>query len=86
MDHDLLPVVEPEVCFSVERMCTSESDAFIFEYLDEIKKKNPIVALWITRFAKTTEDKIGAMACAAIAYKLLESQAEANALAEMFKT
>jgi hypothetical protein len=86
MEYNLLPVVDPKVCFSVEKMCEQDNDRFILEYLSDIKKKNPIVALWITRFAKTTNDKLGAVACAAIAYKLLESQSEANMLAEMYKT
>lgn len=84
MKKNFLPIVKPETCFSVEKNCFS-SDDFLSKHLSEIRKKNPIVGMWIDRFSKTTEDKEGSVACAVIVYKLLESQEEANYLNSIFE-
>jgi hypothetical protein len=79
-----LPKVNPATCFSVEQAALSGDDSFVFDYLREIKSKNPIVGMWIERFSKKTNDAVGSLACAAITYKLLESQSEADKMNKEF--
>lgn len=81
-----LPVVKPEVAASLHRQIFDKFDEpFIKEQLAILDKDNPVIARWIRQFGKTTEDAIGAMYCGVIVYKLLESQAEANRMAQEIK-
>jgi hypothetical protein len=76
-----LPVVKPETCFSIERECLGVRDVeFIKKTLKKIMKNNPVVAMWIKNYSKTTKDRFGAIVCAVVVYRLLESQDEADFL------
>jgi hypothetical protein len=82
---DLLPVVQPDTCFSVEQECLNIDDSqFVRKLYKKIKDKNPVVAMWIKNWAKKTIDPKGAAICALITYRLLESQEEADYLNELF--
>jgi hypothetical protein len=79
-----LPVVKPETCFSIERECLGVRDVeFIKKTLKKIMKNNPVVAMWIKNYSKTTKDRFGAIVCAVVVYRLLESQDEADFLNEV---
>jgi hypothetical protein len=78
-----LPVVNPEVGYSLGREISKwDDEPYIDEQLDLLLDKNPTLAVWIREYANRTEDPIGAMMCGLCVYKLLESQAEANLMAE----
>jgi len=79
-----LPIVQPETCFAIEGECVNQDDTVLVKKLyKQIKRKNPIVAVWIREWSKKTKDKMGAMACALIVYRLIESQFEADFMNEM---
>ena len=79
-----LPVVKPETCFSIERECLGVRDVeFIKKTLKKIMKNTPVVAMWIKNYSKTTKDRFGAIVCAVVVYRLLESQDEADFLNEV---
>ena len=81
-----LPVVNPEVSHSLRReLCDKFDEPYLKEQLQILKEKNPVIAKWIKSYGKTTDDKLGAMYCGLMVYKLLESQAEANQMAEDIK-
>ena len=81
-----LPVVKPETCFSIERECLGVRDVeFIKKTLKKIMKNNPVVAMWIKNYSKTTKDRFGAIVCAVVVYRLLESQDEADFLNEIMR-
>lgn len=75
----IMPVVQPEICFSIEDECRNVSDIDTVKRLyKKVKSENPIVAIWIKNWAKQTKDRIGSMACALITYRLIQSQIEAD--------
>ncbi len=77
--ENLLPFVTNEVGHSVAQSLDQGDDKKNCEVqLKRIKKTNPAVAEFIRRWSKTCKDKIGAMMCGILVYKLLESQAEAD--------
>lgn len=74
-----LPEVHPETCFSIGHWCSQKTDREIVKSLyKKVKKKNPVLALWIKTWSEKTTDKFGSMACGLILYRLIESQFEAN--------
>jgi hypothetical protein len=80
-----LPFVKPEICYSVEQECLNIPDkVFAKKIYKKLKKTNPIVALWIKKYAKTTKDPLATMICSLIVYRLLESQSESDSLGEYF--
>ncbi len=79
-----MPFIQHETCFSIEGECIDVDDIDVVKKLyKKLKKTNPVVALWIKQYSKHTKDKIGAMACALITYRLIESQMEADAMNDM---
>jgi hypothetical protein len=81
-----LPVVKSQICFSVEQSLYEKSDKdYLKEQIQKIEKNNPIVAEFIRRYAKTTIEPINVMFGLVMVYNLLESQAEADALNELFE-
>jgi hypothetical protein len=81
-----LPFVKPETCFSIERECLGVRDVeFIKKMLKKIMESNPVVAMWIKNYSKTTKDRFGAIVCAVVVYRLLESQDEADFLNEIMR-
>jgi|LakMenE18May11ns_1017448.scaffolds.fasta_scaffold9958718_6 hypothetical protein len=84
MFEPMLPLVQPETCFSIEKECMNVNDIDLVKKLyKQVKKKNPVIATWINAWAKKTKDRFGAMACALIVYRLLESQDEADMMNEL---
>ena len=82
---DCMPVVKAETCFSIQGECTNVSDIETVKRLfKKIKKENPIVAQWVKNWSEQTDDKIGAMTCALITYRLIQSQLEANMMNETY--
>jgi len=81
-----LPVVRPEIAASLNReLINKDDDPYINEQLDIIDDDNPVIGLWIREYSKTTDDPVGAMYCALMVYKLLESQAESNHMTSEIK-
>jgi hypothetical protein len=81
-----LPVVKPEVAASLHREIFDKFDVpYIKNQLARLDEDNPVIGRWIMEFGKTTDDKVGAMYCGIMVYRLLESQAEANRMAEEIK-
>ncbi len=74
-----LPLVKREICASLDHEITGEIDEeYVAKELVRIRKNNPTVFEWISRYMKKTEDETGAAMCAIITYRLLESQAESD--------
>ena len=73
-DYEKLDILFNENGFDVE---------FIKKTLKKIMKNNPVVAMWIKNYSKTTKDRFGAIVCAVVVYRLLESQDEADFLNEV---
>lgn len=85
MFESIMPIVQPEVCFSLEDECRNVSDAETVKRLyKKVKKENPIVAMWIKNWAKQSKDRISSMACALITYRLIQSQIEADMMNRSF--
>jgi hypothetical protein len=80
-----MPIVKAETCFALEQECKNLTDKELVQILfKKLKKCNPIVATWIKAWSKHTKDHVGAMACALIAYRMLESQSQADYMNEIF--
>lgn len=78
-----LPVVNPNVGYSLSRQLMQVDDEpYMEEELERIDATNPAISMWIRKYAERTEDPMGAMFCALLVYKMLESQAEANKMSE----
>jgi hypothetical protein len=74
-----LPLVKREICASLDHEITGEIDEeYVVKELSRIRKINPTVFEWISRYMKKTDDETGSAMCAIITYKLLESQAESD--------
>ncbi|MBI3725704.1 hypothetical protein HY251_17395 [bacterium] len=81
-----LPVVTKETGFAVCRELEREEDNdFIIHLLERLEEANPCVAEFVSRLAVQHEDPVGISTAALLVYRLLESQAEADALAEQMK-
>ena len=79
-----LPIVQPETCFSLEQEVINVDDKdYVKRVLRKIARINPVVALWIKNYSKKTKDRLGAIVCAVMVYRLLESQEEADFLNEI---
>jgi phosphohistidine phosphatase SixA len=81
-----LPVVTKEtgqaVCRELER---EEDNDFVVRLLHKLEQENPCVAELVSRLAIQHEDPLAISTAALVVYRLLESQAEANALSEQMK-
>lgn len=81
-----LPVVNSQVCFSLEQSLSKKTDKqYLKEQIEKIEKNNPVIAEFIKRYSKTTLEPINVMFGIVMVYNLLESQAEANLLNELFQ-
>lgn len=81
-----LPVVTKEMGLSVCRELEREEDNdFIVRLLARLERENPCVAEFVSRLAIQHEDPVAITTAALLVYRLLESQAEANALGEQMK-
>ena len=82
---DLLPFVTNEVGYSI---CASLKDDSLQTWLNElkrIKKVNPGIEQFIRLWSKMSKDKLHSLICGVCVYKLLESQAEADRMADEYK-
>lgn len=78
-----LPFVTNEVGFNVAHGLKNDDKTNIVEGLEKIKKTNPAIAEFITKWSKQARDldaKYHSALCGILVYKLLESQAEAEKL------
>lgn len=74
-----LPLVNSGTPASVERQIFDKFDEpYMKEQLRLLDDENPVIAQWLRSYSKTTKDRLGAMYCGLVVYKLLESQAEAD--------
>lgn len=81
-----LPVVTKETGHAVSRELEREEDNdFIIGLLERLEEQNPCVAEFVSRLAIQHEDPVGISTAALLVYRLLESQAESNALEEQMK-
>jgi hypothetical protein len=81
-----LPVVTKETGLSVCRELEREEDNdFIVRLLERLEAENPCVAEFVSRLAIQHEDPVAISTAALLVYRLLESQAESNALGEQIK-
>lgn len=81
MGQALLPIVNPEVGFSITQKLGDKSDKAIFvEQMGHIESANPVVAEFIRQWsgAEKGDAFVSAAFCGILVYLLLESQAEVN--------
>lgn len=79
MFNTFIPVVKPEISFSLQHEVFNKFDKkYLKEELKKLDEENPVISYFIRNFSKTTNDKIGAAWCGLLVFKLLASQAEAN--------
>ena len=78
-----LPKVTKEtgyaVCRELER---KENNEYVISLLERLEETNPCVAEFVSRLAIQHDDPVGISTAAVLVYRLLESQAEADALRE----
>ena len=65
------------VCHELEREANNE---YVIKMLERLERENPCVAEFVTRLAIQNDDPVGITTAALLVYRLLESQAEADAL------
>lgn len=77
----VLPRVTKEtgftVCHELER---EDNNEYVIKMLERLERENPCVAEFVTRLAIQNDDPVGITTAALLVYRLLESQAEADAL------
>ncbi|RMG15101.1 MAG: hypothetical protein D6731_09060 [Planctomycetota bacterium] len=79
----LLPLVTKETGYAVCRELEREANNdYVIRLLERLEDENPCVAEFISRLAIQHEDPVGLSTAAALVYRLLESQAEADRLRE----
>lgn len=82
----LLPFVKTDTGFSIARELVGEfDDSYVKEQLKMIKKNNPTIADFITKFSSKCDDKTGSAICGIVVYRLIESQIEANKMKKEIK-
>ena len=81
----LLPLVSAEVGFSIDHSMSEDTSTAIKGGLKSLSEENPVIAEWITRWAKMSKDKCHVAICGLVVYQLLKSQAEADKMAEELK-
>ena len=65
------------VCHELER---EDNNEYVIKMLERLERENPCVAEFVTRLAIQNDDPVGITTAALLVYRLLESQAEADAL------
>ena len=81
-----LPVVDSDLFFPINAEVEQlKNDAkFVKKMLHKIKKENPNIAKFITRFASEQKNSLGVAICGLMVYHMLESQAEVDKMEEEF--
>lgn len=76
-----LPTVTKETGYAVCRELEREdNNDYVIGLLERLEADNPCVAEFVSRLAIQHEDPVGITTAAMLVYRLLESQAEADAL------
>ena len=76
-----LPQVTKETGFAVCReLEREENNGYVIRTLERLQEENPCVAEFVSRLAIAHDDPVGISTAAVLVYRLLESQAEADAL------
>jgi len=82
----LLPVVTRETGNAVSRELEREEDNdYVVRMLERLERQNPCVAEFVSRLAVQHEDPVAISTAALLVYRLLESQAESNALRDQIR-
>lgn len=76
-----LPVVNPEVGYSVATEIGGDQMEYAEEQLRRLDDENPAVAVFIREWAERSEEPMSALGAICV-YRMLESQAEANSMME----
>lgn len=81
----VLPTVSKETCLSVAQEMASDN-LFLKNFYKRLKKTNPQIVLFVSALIRVRAigDKKNVLIVAAAVYRMLESQAEANDLKELF--
>jgi hypothetical protein len=84
MFEPLLPLVNAELCYSLQKEVDNVPDKkYVAQQMRALKKNNPVIALWIKEFSKTSKDRLSTMICALMVYRMLESQLECDVMADL---
>lgn len=76
-----LPTVTKETGFAVCReLERADNNDYVIQLLERLEEQNPCVAEFVSRLAIQHDDPVGITTSAMLVYRLLESQAEADAL------
>jgi len=75
-----LPEVKRAIAasMSANMSVTLDDRLFLKKELKKIKKVNPLIAEFILKYSKTGKERLQAIYCGVMVYKLLYSQAEAD--------
>ncbi|MDC3379491.1 hypothetical protein OAX78_04335 [Planctomycetota bacterium] len=83
----ILPRVTKETGYAVCRELEREdNNDYVIRLLERLEDENPCVAEFVSRLSINHEDPVGISTAALLVYRLLESQAEADALREQVGT
>lgn len=78
-----IPTIQEDVAKPLQKeLLETEETEYMVAAIRDLQKKNPLAANFISQFAMSTKEPVSVAYCALILYKLLEGQAEANALAQ----
>ena len=78
---NLLPRVTKETGYAVCRELEREdNNDYVIRILERLEEENPCVAEFVSRLAIQHEDPVAISSAAVLVYRLLESQADADAL------
>ena len=76
-----LPTVTKETGYAVCRELEREdNNDYVIRLLERVEEENPCVAEFVSRLAIQHDDPVAISTAAMLVYRLLESQAEADAL------
>lgn len=81
-----LPLVTKETGYAVCRELEQDDDnSYVIRLLEQLEEENPCIAEFVSRLAIQHDDPVGVSTAALLVYKLLESQAEADALNDQLR-
>ena len=81
-----LPRVTKETGYAVCReLDRDDNNEYVIALLKRLESENPCVAEFVSRLAIQHEDPVGISTAALLVYRLLESQAEADALSRQLR-
>jgi hypothetical protein len=78
---DRLPIISRETRRLIgEEVREQELGGYIRKFLERLKKKNPEAAYFIEEYARGSKCANQTLACMALLYRMLEAQAEVDAI------